>query len=279
VLLLKRGDVDMILIPPVKDLDELEKDPNLNVISVPSTQNRMLEMNVKTPPFDKKEVRQAFAYAIPYDTIIKQVWYGRAQPLKSPIATGTPTSDFSFWKYDNNLDKAKELLAQAGFPNGQGLPPIKLTIRIGTEEDERAAVIIQDSLKQIGVNVTIDKMAFAAFNEQEQKRQLQFWIDEWISWVNDPYYHLSWIYTSDSPTVYTNYNNPQVDQLVKKYTLWAGDQKERDDASKQIQQLIVDDVPVIYLAAPNFNIVTRSNVTGYVYYNDELTRFYYMDKQ
>lgn len=279
VLLLKRGEVDMIMVPPVKDLDDLAKDPNVKVISVPSTNNWMLEMNLKMPPFDNKKVRQAFAYAISTDTLIKQVYFGRAQPLKSPIANGTPTSDFSFWKYDYSIDKAKAMLAEAGFPNGQGLPPIKLSIRIGSEEDERAAVIIQDALKQIGANVTIEKLAFATFNEQEQKRNLQLFIDQWISWVNDPYYHLSWIYTSDSPTIYTNYSNPEVDQLVKKYTLWAGDQQERDDASKKIQQLIVDDVPIIYLAALNFNIATRANVSGYVYYNDELNRYYYMDKQ
>lgn len=278
ILLLKRGEVDMIMVPPVKDLDELEKDPNIKVLSIPSTNNWMLEMNNKIAPFDNKKVRQAFAYAIPYDTLIKQVYYGRATRLKSPIAEGTPTSDYSFWKYETDLAKAKALLAEAGFADGKGLPPIKLSIRVGSEEDERAAVIIQDALKQIGVGTEIEKLAFAAFNEKEQKRELQLFIDQWISWVNDPYYHLSWIYASNSPTVYTNYKNDEVDQLIAKYTLWAGDPKEREEASKKIQSLIVDDVPDIYLAALNFNIAMRSNITGYSYYNDELNRYYYMDK-
>ena len=278
VLLLKRGEVDMIMIPPIKDLDDLEKDPNIKVVSVPSTQNRMLEMNNQIAPFDNKLVRQAVSYAIPYDTLVKEVWLGRAQPLKSPIAIGTPTSDFSFWHYDTDLEKAKQLLADAGFPGGAGLPPIKLTIRIGTEEDERAAVFIQDALSQIGMKVEIEKLAFAAFQEQEAKRQIQFWIDEWISWVNDPYYHISWIYSSTSPLVYTNYKNEEVDSLISKYTLWGGSQDERDQAMREIQKLIVEDAPIIYLLAPNFNVAMRSNVTGYVYYNDELNRYYYMDK-
>jgi peptide/nickel transport system substrate-binding protein len=278
VLLLKRGEVDMIMIPPIKDLDDLEKDPNIKVVSVPSTQNRMLEMNNQIAPFDNKLVRQAVSYAIPYDTLLKEVWLGRAQPLKSPIAIGTPTSDFSFWHYDTDVEKAKQLLADAGFPGGAGLPPIKLTIRIGTEEDERAAVFIQDALSQIGMKVEIEKLAFAAFQEQEAKRQIQFWIDEWISWVNDPYYHISWIYSSTSPLVYTNYKNEEVDSLISKYTLWGGSQDERDQAMHEIQKLIVEDAPIIYLLAPNFNVAMRSNVTGYVYYNDELNRYYFMDK-
>lgn len=279
VLLLKRGEVDMIMIPPIKDLDDLEADPNIKVISVPSTQNRMLEMNTAMAPFDNKLVRKAVAHAVPYDVLINEVWKGRARPLKSPIADGTPTSDYSFWEYDTNLEKAAELLAEAGFPNGEGLPPIKLSVRIGTEEDERAAVFIQDALSKIGMQVEIEKLAFATFQELEQKRELHMFIDEWISWVNDPYYHLSWIYSNESPLVYTNYNNQEVTDLIKKYTLWAGDPAERDEASREIQRMIVDDVPIVYLAAPNFNVAMRSNVTGYVYYNDELNRYYYMDKE
>ena len=279
VLLLKRGEVDVIMTPPIKDLDDLEADPNIKVLSIPSTQNRMLELNNAIPPFDNKLVRKAVAYAVPYDVLLNEVWKGRGQPLKSPIANGTPTSDFSFWEYDTDLEKAKEMLAEAGFPDGEGLPPIKLSIRIGTEEDERAAVFIQDALSQIGMEVEIEKLAFATFQELEQKRELQMFIDEWISWVNDPFYHLSWIYSSESPLVYTNYDNPEVTELIKKYTLWDGDEEERNEASRKIQQMIVDDVPIIYLLAPNFNIAMRSNVEGYVYYNDELNRYYYMDKK
>ncbi|MEM7032253.1 MAG: ABC transporter substrate-binding protein [Chloroflexota bacterium] len=279
VLLLKQGEVDLITIIPIKDLDDLEADPNIKVLSIPSTNNEMLQLNNAIAPFDNKMVRKAVAYAVPYDTIIQEVWKGRAQRLKSPIADGTPTSDFSTWAYDTDLDKAAELLAEAGFPGGEGLPAIKLSVRIGNEEQERMAVFIQDALSQIGMNVEIEKLAHATFQELEQKRELQMFMDNWISWVNDPFYHLSWIYSSTSPLVYTNYNNQEVTDLITKYTLWAGDEEERNDASRQIQEMIIDDSPIIYLAAPNWNVAMRSNISGYVYYNDELNRYYYMDKE
>ena len=245
VLLLKSGEVDMIMIPPIRDLADLEADPDITVVSVPTTQNRMLEMNVNMAPFDNKLVRKAVAYAVPYDTIIEEVWQGRARRLKSPIADGTPTSDYSFWEYETDLEKAAALLEEAGFPGGEGLPPIKLSVRIGTEEDERAAVFIQDSLSQIGMATEIEKVAFATFNETKQKRELHMWVDEWISWVNDPFYHLSWIYRSTSPTVYTNFNNEEVDDLIATYTLWDGDEAERDAASVRIQEIVVDELPVV----------------------------------
>ncbi|MEM7132344.1 MAG: ABC transporter substrate-binding protein [Chloroflexota bacterium] len=279
VLLLKSGEVDMIMVPPLRDLADLEADPDITVVSVPTTNNQMLKMNVNMAPFDNKMVRKAVAYAVPYETMLEEVWQGRARRLKSPIADGTPTSDYSFWEYETDLEKAAELLAEAGFPEGEGLPPIKLSVRIGNEEEERAAVFIQDALSQIGMAVEIEKLAFATFNETQQKKELHLFITSWLSWVNDPFYHLSWIYRSTSPTVYSNFNNEEVDELIETYTLWAGDEEERNAASVRIQEIVVDEVPVVYIGAPNFNVAMRSNVTGYVYYNDELNRYVHMDKE
>src|SRR6266540_3143363 len=218
-LLLKRGEVDMIMVPPVKDLDDLKDDPNLKVLTFPNHRNVMLEMNVKKPPFNKKAVRQAVSYAVPYDAILKNVMHGYAQKNRSIVGAGMPGSDFGFWHYDTDLNKAKQKLAQAGYPGGKGAAPITITVRADWEEAERAAILIQASLQQLGLKVSVQKLAFAPFNEQEQGRKLQCWIDEWLSWVNDPWYHMSWNVASNSPTDYTNYKNAQVDALVKKWTL------------------------------------------------------------
>jgi peptide/nickel transport system substrate-binding protein len=277
VLLLKRGEVDMIMVPPVKELDALKEDPNLKVLTFPNPRNYMLEMNTKIPPFDKKEVRQAVCYAVPYDSIIKDVFHGYAQPNRSIVGNGMPSSDFSFWNYDTNLDKAADLLAQAGFPNGDGAPDLTITVRADWEEAERSAILIQSQLNKIGLKSSIQKLAFAPFNEQEQGRKLQIWIDEWLSWVNDPWYHMSWNVSSSSPTNYTNYKNAQVDALVEKWTL-STDKAARLEGSRQAQKLVVEDAPHAYLAGPNWNVVVRKNVQGYVYYNDELNRYAYMSK-
>ena len=278
VLLLKRGEVDMIMVPPVKELDALAEDPNLKVLTFPNPRNYMLEMNTKIPPFDKKEVRQAVSYAVPYDTIIKEVFHGYAQPNRSIVGKGMPGSDFSFWKYNTDMKKAADLLAQAGFPNGEGAPPLTITVRADWEEAERSAILIQASLNQLGLKSSIQKLAFAPFNEQEQGRKLQIWIDEWLSWVNDPWYHMSWNVTSTSPTNYTNYNNPEVDALAKKWVL-STDVEPRLEGARQAQKLVVEDAPHAYLAQPNWNVVVRKNVQGYVYYNDELNRYAYMSKE
>src|SRR5262249_39412934 len=114
-LLLKSGEVDMIMVPPVKDLDSLKQDPNLTVLSFPNPRNVMLEMNTKMKPFDNKLVRQAICYAVPYNAILTNVMHGYAQINRSIVGRGMPGSDFSYWHYNTDLNKAKAKLAQAGF--------------------------------------------------------------------------------------------------------------------------------------------------------------------
>lgn len=277
VLLLKRGEVDMIMVPPVKELDSLKEDPNLQVLSFPNPRNVFLEMNNKIAPFDNKAFRQAVSYAIPYDTLLKNVMRGYAQRNRGIIGAGMPSSDFSFWRYDTDLKKAAEKLKEAGYPGGKGAPTITITVRADWEEAERAAILISANLQQLGLRSQIQKLAFAPFNEQEQGRKLQCWIDEWLSWVNDPWYHMSWIVRSDSPTNYVSYNNPKVDALIKRWTL-SLDRNGRIAGSKQAQKLVVDDAPLAFLYGANWNVVVRKNVKGYRYYNDELNRYAYMYK-
>ena len=276
-LLIKRGEVDMIMVPPVQDLNTLKQDSGLQVLTFPNPRNLFLEMNNKMAPFDKKAARQAVSYAVPYDSILKDVFHGYAQVNRSIIGNGMPSSDFSTWNYNTDLKKAADLLASAGFAKGQGAPPITLTVRADWQEAERAAVLIQANLKQIGLNVSIQKVAFAPFNEQEQGRKLHMWIDEWLSWVNDPWYHMSWNVSSTSPTNYVSYSNPAVDALVSKWTL-SLDKEGRIQGSKDAQKLVIADAPHAFLVGPNWNVVLRSNVKGYVYYNDELNRYAYMYK-
>lgn len=278
LLLIQRGEVDMVMIPPVKDIEALAEDPNLQVVSVPSTRNWLFEMNTAIPPFDKKEVRQAVSFAIPYTNIVNDVFRGFAQESRSLVGKGMPGSDFSFWKYDTDLQQAAELLEAAGFPNGEGAASITISVRADSEEAERTAVLIQANLREIGLDASIQKLAFAPFNEQEQSKQLQAFIDEWISWVNDPWYHLFWHVRSDSPSNYTNFANDEVDALATEWVL-STDVEGRLEASKRVQEIVIEEAPLAFLAQPNWNVVMRANVRGYAYYNDELNRYAFMSKE
>lgn len=272
VQLLTKGDVDFATLLPVKQFDSLKANKDLKTLSVPSTHLTMLELNGTIPPFDNPQVRQAIAYAVPYQAIIDQIFKGQASLAKSIVPNGMPTSDFSSYPYEENLDKAKAALAAAGFPNGSGLPAIKLTTQIGNDPFEQIAILVQDALRKIGVNATIEKLGFGPYIETEQAGKLQAFIADFLSWVRDPFYQFSWTTQSASPVNYPRFKSDKVDQLIAQYTLAEGG-AARDAASKEVQSIVNQAANYIYLAQPNWTVFTRADIEGYVYYNDELPRF------
>ncbi len=273
--LLKSGAVDVAYDIPYKDLADLVKDPNVQVVTRESTWNFYLGMTNAIPPFDNVKVRQAISYALPYDTIIKQVLNGFAVPSLGPIVPNMPTHDPSLWKYQTDLATAKQLLTEAGYPNGF---KTDLNVLVGRQEDEEAAVWIQANLAQIGVDVTINKMASAQWYEKFNNKQHPMFMGEWFSWVNDPFYHMTWNFRSDN--VFTNavgYNNPEVDKIILA-NLYEPDLAKREAASKQAQALLLDDAPWGFLYARNFVVTVRRGVTGYAIYWDQNPRWMYLSK-
>lgn len=277
LLLLKRGEVDMVHLAPVKDLDALAEDPSLKVLSFPNARSWFMQMNVRMAPLDDKQVRQAINYATPYDAIVNDVFHGYARRSRSLINEGMPGSDTSAFKYDTNLDTAAELLTAAGYPGGDGLKPFTLTVQAGAEEMERAAVLIQANLREIGMRMEIQKLPLATFNEKVQSKGLQAFIFDWLSWINDPYHHLFNIVQSESPANWSNFSDKTVDEIIARWMLSA-DEAGRLEATKQAQAIITEEAPFVYLASPNYNIAMRTSVQGYRYYNDELTRYAEMSK-
>jgi peptide/nickel transport system substrate-binding protein len=272
VQLLSSGDVDSATKIPFPEYEALSQDENVKTLSIPSNLVVMIEMNNLIPPFDVKEVRQAVAYATPYADILEQIYLGQAAEAKSLVPSGMPTHDGSTNQYVYDLEKAAALLEAAGFPGGEGLPEIKITVASDDQQRERIAIIMQDSLNQIGMNVEIEKLAYAQFNELQQGSKLQMWMDEWISWVNDPYYHMFWLAQTESPSNYPKFSNPRVDELLETY-MFSTDAEARDAASKEAQAIIIEESPYVLLAQPNWIIYFGSDIDGYVYYNDELPRY------
>jgi peptide/nickel transport system substrate-binding protein len=272
VQLLRNGDVDSATKIPFPEYEALSQDENVQTLSIPSNLIVMIEMNNLIPPFDQKEVRQAVAYATPYADILEQIYLGQAAEAKSIVPTGMPTHDPSTNQYSYNLEKAKELLAAAGYPNGDGLPEIKITVAGDDQQKERIAIIMQDSLSQIGMKVSIEKLAYAQFNELQQGSKLQMWTDEWLSWVNDPYYHMFWLAQTESPSNYPKFSNPRVDEILDTY-MFSDDAEARAEASKEAQAIIIEECPYVFLAQPNWIIYFGNDIDGYVYYNDELPRY------
>lgn len=274
-LLLKQGEVDLALGLPFKDVDLLKVDSNVKVYTIEYTRLFYLGMNNKIPPFDNQKVRQAISYAIPYEAIIQEALYGYAQKATSPIPLGMPSHTDEFWHYDTDLDKAKRLLAEAGFPNGFD---VDLAVRLSIPWDVDAATLIQSSLAKIGVNVTISKMTDGDFFGKLNNHALSFFIHDWYSWGNDPAYQLSFLLKCGAFTNYADYCNERVDQLIDEVT-WTVDEAEREELMREAQRIIVEEAPWAFLHQPDWIVAVSKDFTGFAKVDDLCLRFGYMGKK
>ena len=273
--LLKSGAVDIAYDLPLKDIKALQSSSNVQVIRYPSRFVVFLGMNSKVKPFNNVKVRQAISYAVPYKTIISQVLQGYGRQLTSPIPFGTPTHTDEYFVYKTDYTKAKQLLTQAGYPNGF---TTTLNVASGVDEGTETAVWVQQSLRKIGIKVQIQQLPGASFTSRLQKHQLGFFFfNNWISINNDPFYHLFWLFRSDCCD-YTNYSNKTVWKAIDT-NLLSNNPTKRAAAANATQKQIMQDAPWVFLYQPDFVIAMRKNVHGYVYYSsDRFTRYKFLSK-
>jgi peptide/nickel transport system substrate-binding protein len=274
--LLQQGEVDIAKDIAPKDLLELENDPNITVHRFSSRIVSYIGMNATMPPFDNVKVRQAISYAIPYQTIIDNVLYGYGIQLTSVIPAGTPTHTDEFFTYTTDPEKAKALLAEAGYPNGLD---VTFSARSDLAESKGVAIWLKSELAKAGINVTINEMEGAAFTASLQKHELAFFHHPgWISINNDPFYHVYWHLQSECCD-YTNYSNPEINSLIDQYTI-STDEAARAEAARRIQEIAVGEAVWGFLYQPDITLATRSNVKGVVYNPaDRYWRYYFMYKE
>ena len=269
VQLVSKGEVDLATEVPPKDVASLEQTEGVVIDSRPSNKILFFAMNNAVAPFDNVKVRQAVSYAIPYDKLRTDVMKDQASEMRSAVASSTPGYTDAGFVYTHDLDKAKALLAEAGYADGF---TFDFTLGSGFDDWNDDAVLIQAELAKVGVTMNIKKMARPQFLEALATKQVQAYISRWTSFVNDPGYHLGLLMTSAGTSNYMNYNNPQVDQLWQQAAS-EPDQAKRNELYGQAQELITTDAPWAYLYEYNIVVTTRDGVEGYTSYPDGIVRF------
>jgi peptide/nickel transport system substrate-binding protein len=271
LLLIERGGVDVARSLDYKDIGQVKKQSNLQVLRYPTSDIRELGINVNVKPFNNVLVRRAVAYAIPYRKILNTVWRGYASPLNSIVPPGQPTSDPATWPYKTNLVKARQLLKQAGYPTGFSTT---LFTRSEDTEDQVAAVLIQESLGRIGVQVTIQRMLTAAYAARQfGQRDMPMFFWNWISFVNDPFYGFTFLTQCKQGTNYANFCNPKVDALIAR-GIDDSNPVSRAAISRQIQRLVALSATHIGIGTPDSIVVMRKTVQGWFQQPDLNARYF-----
>jgi peptide/nickel transport system substrate-binding protein len=268
---------------PYGDLKELEANPDIKIYAVPTTRVYHAGMNLLQKPFDDVRVRKALSMVVPYQAIIDNVIYGYGANPGSPIAAGMVTHTDEFFTYpEGTVAEAKALLTEAGYPNG-------FTVDLVVPQEDQArvdsATWIQSGAAEIGVTVNVNALPIAQYNEllnavdADGKHNLPFYIFEWYSWGNDPAFQFTWNFKCGQWTNYSNVCNEELDKIIADLTL-SRDPTQREELSKRGQEIVVqEEVPWIYLYAPEWVIATRSNVSGIALFNDLTLRYAFLGKK
>ena len=264
--LLVKGDIDMTYDMPPKDFAELAKEGGSVKVTSMAIENAMLYvgMNTTKPPFDNPKVRQAVAYALPYDKINDNALYGRGAKLyggTSPVKTiawPQPTA------YNTDLAKAKALMAEAGVAGG-----FETTLSIdlgGATIGEPAAILIQESLAAIGIKAQINKIPGATWRAALLKKDMPMIVNRFGGWLDFPEYFFFWCYHGQNAVFNTmGYQNAKLDRVITN-ARFAESKPIYDSMVREMIQIAYDEVPRIPLSQPNQDVAMGKDVMGYMYW-------------
>ncbi len=266
--LMERGDADVSFDLSSKDTSEMKKESKLVIVSHPVGNGMYsIDLNVKNPPFDNPKVRQAVAYALPYQKIMDAAMFGLANPL-----FGGPSNAIAdiAWPaktgYLNDIAKAKALMAESGVSD------IETTISydLGSGDiSEPISVLVQEALGQIGIKTTINKIPGANWRSEMAKKTMPLMINFFSGWLDYPEYFFFWAYSGQNAIFNTpSYVNADMDVLIDGARAAAaiGDkEKYAKDVGGFISKAYTE-VPRIPLFQPFLNVATQKNISGYVYW-------------
>ena len=254
----QNGEIDFTVAPPA-ELATLKTNPEFHAEAQLSTLG--LLFNTGQKPFDEAAVRKAFSRAIDRQAYVDLVTQGFGMPTTGWIPPGTPGFDpeagqaISF-----NAEAARSLLADAGYPEGQGLPAIALTT-VSEDIGRLSAEFVQEQLKQnLGVNIEIELLDPPSFQMRVGSGEFQM---TFLGWSADYPHAENWIrdlfHTGASGNL-AGYSNSRVDELIDEAAA------EKDPVAsvelyKEAQRIILDEDGVI---APIFHSISAFLVKPYV---------------
>ncbi len=209
------------------------------------------------PVFQDKRVRQAFNYAIDRERLIEFVMKGQAagvgnHGLVPPSMPGYPIDKVK--GYDFNPEKARELLAEAGYPDGKGFPSINLQLNEGGGRNVTLAEAVKEELKKnLGIEVGLDILQWSQHIDKVESGNAPFFRLGWIADYPEPDNFLNLLWGKNarpageiSPINATRYNNPEFDRIYEK-ALRTRDREERLQLYAQAEQIAVEDAPMLWI--------------------------------
>src|ERR1051325_7902498 len=271
---LRSGRVDISPLPTSLSPDaikSLSQDPNLSVQKFPGSNLNLLTLNTTEAPLDNPKVRQAIAYAIDRESMIRDLLQGQGKLAHSIL----PEESWAYTKpqtYQFDPTMAKRLLDEAGFrdPDGDGpqmrFPkPIVFRISGSSASARQYAGVIQNYLKDVGIPVSIETSELNVLFESLRRGQFQMTYGQWVGGNQDPIFYHDLFASSEIPTETrasrnrSRYKNPELDQILNDAAN-TYDHTKAQPLYARAQEIVSRDVPVVPLWYQANMVIAKKNV-------------------
>ncbi len=257
IAMLKKGECDIITQLPSEAVGILKMTPGIKVLSHPATRSYFAEMNCAKPRFKDRQIRLAMNYAVDMDAVVDHILQGHGKVLPTVLLPNAFAYNDSLKPYPYNPELARELLSNAGF--SQGIP---ITIYC-IEDNRQFANIIAVFLTKVGVRSMIHVIDRATPGTLGRDAEWDIFVTSWGNSTLDPMGILVPKFSSGGPGNYSNYSNAEVDQLLSQAegTL---DLRMRENYYKKVQEIIYNDVPMIFGYAAEEYYGIREEVENFI---------------
>ncbi len=267
--MIESGEADITVELPSEDVEALKSSGKVNVEVVPSFTNLVGFFNTQKAPLNDKKVRDALSYAFPYEDVVNYAMGGYAKQSFGPIPEGMWGHSNETMQYSYDLNKAKQLLSEAGIKEGE--LKLVLTYMSGDEAEKKMAELYKGELSKIGVELEIRAMPWESQWEMgrgtDAASQQDIFVMYWWNDLSTPYSYLYSLFHSEDEPLYNlaYYKNTDFDAMInnaqsKTALDMAGAEKEFIDA----QKLLMQDNPAIFMFDKSVAWVKSPSLKGHV---------------
>jgi peptide/nickel transport system substrate-binding protein len=261
--LLERGDADVSALLPPKDFKDLAEAGRVKVVGVPVPNGIWyVAMNAAVGPFTDVRLRQAVAWALPYEKMMQAALYGRGVPMWG--ATSGPSVAWPQpFPYTTTIEKARALVQQAA-PGG-----VTTSVLFDAGQAtvaEPIAVLLKEALAPLGITVELNKVPGANFRGELAKKTAPMVINRFAGWLDWPDYFFFWNYHGHNAVFnVASYQNPAMDRLIDA-ARFTGDEAAYDAAVKGFVGMAQEQVPMIPVAQPLHDMAMQKSIGGYQFW-------------
>lgn len=259
------GELEQAMLPSGKYnmiASDKELRDRFTIISKPGLNLVYIGLNMGLDIFKESRVRQAIYYAVDREKITREITMRNSRPANGILPPGIAGFDPDNKGYPYDLQMALKLLAEAGYPGGQGLPPIEIWTVSKSESVKKELQAYQNFLGEIGIQLSI-KVAenWKEFIKRIKEKKADMFYFAWYADFPDPDNFLYPLCHSRSRTNRTGYSNPEIDRMLEKARVEL-DYMKRVEQYRKIEKLVMRDTPFICQHINCFNYVFQPWVKG-----------------